>query len=228
MSVLDDNINCRPVQMRCIVSFTRQNGRTTCQCNKRHYFCIHRAMGLWFLYQTNQVQSSLTEEVNTELGDLSSDDECNAPEPQTSMIFGDLVVPPQDNSTLGKMCTYLRTDKHIPVDIPHSVTSISIDNIPKAFIPIENRCHECDQKLKSPLLLLKNAEVLTMSGVLHGHATFIKICPGCRMCYRYQEFTDGVHNCDDKALISLDMCLFIRENGKNHVAVGTVCDILQE
>ena len=68
--------------------------------------------------------------------------------------------------------------------------------------------------------------VLTMNGVLHGNVTFIKLCPACRVCYRYQEFTEGVHTFDHKVLMSLDMCIFIGENVKNHVAVGTVCDIL--
>ena len=139
MLVIDDNKNSRPVQMRSIVSFNRQNGRIDRQCNTKRYICIHRAMGLWFLYQTNQLLSSLKEEANddTELGDLSSDDECNAPEPQTRMIFGDLVYPPQDSSTFYKMCNYLITKKQIPVDIPSNLTSISIDSIPKAFIPID-------------------------------------------------------------------------------------------
>ena len=88
----------------------------------------------------------------TQLGNLSSDDECNAPKPQTRMIFNDLVYPPQNSSTLYKMSSYLTTKKQIPVDTPHNLTSISIDCILKAFIPIENRCHECDQKLKGPLL----------------------------------------------------------------------------
>ena len=140
MSVIDDNKNSRPVQMRCIVSFNKQNGRIDCQCNRQRYFCIHRAMGLWFLYQTNQLLSSIKEEANedTELGDLSSDEECNAPEPQTRMIFGDLIYPPQDSSTLYKMYNYLITKKQIPVDIPYNLTTISIDSIPKAFIPIDN------------------------------------------------------------------------------------------
>ena len=67
-----------------------------------------------------------------------------------------------------------------------------------------------------------------MSGLLHGHITFVKICPACRMYYRYQEFADGVYNFDDKFLIALDMCIFIRENVKNHVAVGTLCEILEQ
>ena len=105
-----------------------------------------------------------------------SDDDCNIPEPQARMIFGNFVYPPQDSNTLNKMCNYLKRKKRIPVDIPHNLTSICIDGIPKAFIPIESRCHECDQKLKGPLLLPKNAKVLTMNGVLHIRVTIVKIC----------------------------------------------------
>ena len=48
------------------------------------------------------------------------------------------------------------------------------------------------------------------------------------MCYRYQEYNDGVHNFNDRYLIMLDMCVFLRENVKQHFAVGTVCAILEE
>ena len=83
-------------------------------------------------------------------------------------------------------------------------------------------------KLKGPFLFSKNVKILTKNGILHGYATFIKICPDCKMCYRYQEYTDGVHNFDDRFFLSLDMCIFIRENVKQHVAVGTVCEILEQ
>ena len=229
MSVLDNNLN-RPVQMRCIVSFNRQNGQFNCQCTRKRYFCIHRAIGLWFLYQTNQLHSSILDEAydGMEEGNLSSDDECNVPEPQKMQTFGDFLYPPQDSITLGKMCNYLKTQKQIPVDIPHEFIGRSVDSIPNTYIPIENQCHECNQKLKGPFLISKNAKVLTMSGLLQGHKTFVKICPICRVYYRYQEFTDGVHNFDDKFLITLDTCLFIRESVKHHVAVGTICEIFEQ
>ena len=67
-----------------------------------------------------------------------------------------------------------------------------------------------------------------MDGMLHSYAAFIKICPACQMCYRYQEYSAGVHNFDDRFLLTLDMCIFIRENVKQHVAVGTVCEILEQ
>ena len=163
-----------------------------------------------------------------EEGNLSSDDECNVPEPQKMQTFGDFLYPPQDSITLGKMCNYLKTQKQMPADIPHKFIGRSVDSIPNTFIPIENQFHECNQKLKGPFLVSKNAKVLTMSGLLQGHETFVKICRTCRMYYRYQEFTDGVHNFDDKFLFTLDTCLLIRESVKRHVAVGTVCEILEQ
>ena len=98
----------------------------------------------------------------------------------------------------------------------------------EGVLPIENQCHECSLSLEGPFLLSKNAKVLTMNGILHGYATFINICPSCQMCYRYQEYNDWVHNFDNNFILTLDTYLFIRENVKQHVAVGTVCDILEQ
>ena len=178
-------------------------------------------MGLWFLNQTNQLQSSgndVYESMETE-DDFSSDEEDNVSRPPKPSTFGNYVYPPRESSVLIRMCNYLKTCKKIHVAIPKILTSMSIERIPKAVIPIENQCHECSLNLEGPFLLLKNAKVLTMNGILHGYAPFIKICPACQMCYRYQEYNDGVHNFDNNFLLTLDMCLFIRENMKQHVAV---------
>ena len=229
MSIFDFNTQIRPVLMRRIVSFNKEKGQLDCQCAQNCYFCIHRAMGLWFLYQTSQLPSSaeVYENVNTD-DHISSDDEDNDPKPPKPMTFGNFVYPPREGNALTKMCNYLKKYKQIPVTVPPHLTSISNESIPKAFIPIENQCHECKNKLKGPFLLSKNAKILTMNGMLYGYATFIKICPNCQMYYRYQEYSDGVHNFNDRFLISLDVCVFLRENVKQHVAVGTVCDILEE
>ena len=96
--------------------------------------------------------------------------------------------------TKAQKCNYLKTYKQIPTNLPSHFTSLSTDSIPKTFIPTENQCHECKGNLKGLFLATKNAKVLSMNGVLHGHAPFINICPECQMCYRYQEVNDGVHN----------------------------------
>ena len=122
----------------------------------------------------------------------------------------------------------LKKYKQIPVNFPQHLTSLSNESMPKVFIPIENQCHECKNKLKDPFLLSKNAKILTMNGMLYDYATFIKICPNYQMYSKYQEYNDGVHNFNDKFLITLVMCVFLRENVKQHVVVGTVCAILEE
>ena len=64
--------------------------------------------------------------------------------------------------------------------------------------------------------------------MLSDYETFIKIYPACHMCYRYQEYTDWVHNFNDKFLLKLAICIFMRENVKQHVAIGNASEILQE
>lgn len=41
-------------------------------------------------------------------------------------------------------------------------------------------------------------------------STFCKYCPLCKMTYRYQEWTDGLHNYDDHIILGLHFCLYLR------------------
>ena len=185
-------------------------------------------MAQWFLNKTNQLQSSSTEVIeNAEPYASSSDDVDSTNVPEKPAGFGNFVYPPQEIDAITSMCTYLKNNKQIPFYIAQDIISISNESIPKAFLPVESLCHQCNMKLTGPFLFSKNVKILTKHGLLHGYATFIKICPDCKMCYRYQEYTDGVHNFDDRFFLSLDMCIFIRENVKQHVAVGTICEILE-
>lgn len=43
-------------------------------------------------------------------------------------------------------------------------------------------------------------------------STHHRSCPRCHMVYRYQEWTDGLHNFDNHVVLSLELCLFLREN----------------
>ncbi|XP_025765260.1 uncharacterized protein LOC109202981 [Oreochromis niloticus] len=44
------------------------------------------------------------------------------------------------------------------------------------------------------------------------------------MVYRYQEWTDGLHNFDNHVVLALELCLFLRENLQNHVSASGVID----
>ena len=66
-----------------------------------------------------------------------------------------------------------------------------------------------------------------MQGMTEGVETFFKICYSCNNYYRCQECNYGLHNYNDVFLLGLDVCLFLRESIRNHVAVGTICTILE-
>ena len=227
MSIFDCNVQNRPVHMRCILSFNSKNGQLKRQCGQQNYFCMHKAIGLWFLHQTNQLTTPTNGDNDNE-ADIYSADEDSPCKPVKSLIVGNFVYPPQDDKGLMKMCNYMKNNKQIPVHIPQYLRSIANESIPKAFIPIKNRCHECNENLKGPFLLSGNATILTMKGLLQGYSTFTKSCRSCHICYRYQEYTDGVHNFNDKFLMTLDICVFMRKTLKQHVAVGTICVTLEQ
>ena len=156
MSVYDSSVQSRPLKMRCIVTFHIQNGQLDCQCGQNKYFCIHRAMALWFLNETNQLQSSITEVIeNAEPYASSSDDVDSSNLPEKPAVFGNFVYPPQEINAITSMCTYLKNNKQIPVYIPQDIISISNESIPKAFLPVESLCHQCNMKLKGPFLFPK-------------------------------------------------------------------------
>jgi len=45
-----------------------------------------------------------------------------------------------------------------------------------------------------------------------GISTYYRQCPNCEMVYRYQEWSDGIHNFNDHILLSLHLCMFLRNS----------------
>ena len=43
-------------------------------------------------------------------------------------------------------------------------------------------------------------------------STFCRRCPQCNLIYRYQEWSDGLHNYNDHIIMSLQLCLFLRSS----------------
>ncbi|XP_073681623.1 HMG domain-containing protein 3-like [Garra rufa] len=66
-----------------------------------------------------------------------------------------------------------------------------------------------------------------MMGLIDNISTYHRICPQCNMVYRYQEWKDGVHNFDNHIFLTLELCVFLRENVTNHVSVSRVVDSLE-
>ncbi|KAK1879189.1 Heterogeneous nuclear ribonucleoprotein U-like protein 2 [Dissostichus eleginoides] len=57
--------------------------------------------------------------------------------------------------------------------------------------------------------------------------TYCKKCVLCGTFYRYQEWTRGLHNCNDHVILTHHFCLFLRNSIQNHTAVGRVVEALQ-
>ncbi|XP_058618392.1 uncharacterized protein LOC131531574 [Onychostoma macrolepis] len=62
----------------------------------------------------------------------------------------------------------------------------------------------------------------------HRISTYCKKCSSCGMFYRYQDWMHGLHNFNYKVLLSIFLCIFIRNSVQDHVAVGRVRSILQK
>ncbi|XP_031659046.1 uncharacterized protein LOC116356632 [Oncorhynchus kisutch] len=113
------------------------------------------------------------------------------------------------------MVNYLMTNKKLPAELPQAVNQQSRDGkissgFPKHLIPKEARCKECDYVLSDPLLITAKGRILTTTGVVEGISTYRRSCLNCGVIYRYQELEDGVHNFDDHIILSLHLCLMIR------------------
>ena len=109
ISIFNYDAQSRPVHMRCTLSCNSKNGQLNCQCGQQNYFCIHRAVGLWFFHQTNQLTSPTNNSTDNEVvADTYSDDEDNPSEPSKANSFGNFVYPPEDGNGVSKMCYYLQ------------------------------------------------------------------------------------------------------------------------
>ncbi|XP_078790335.1 HMG domain-containing protein 3-like [Oryzias latipes] len=60
-----------------------------------------------------------------------------------------------------------------------------------------------------------------------GVSTYRKSCLRCGMIYRYQQWEDGIHNFDDHVILSLHLCLMIRNALQTHTAVSKVIEIIE-
>ncbi|KAA8578813.1 hypothetical protein FQN60_000115, partial [Etheostoma spectabile] len=65
------------------------------------------------------------------------------------------------------------------------------------------------------------------TGRVEGISTYSKSCMKCGMFYRYQEWDEGLHNLDDHIILSVHLCLTIRNALQRHTAVSRVVEIIE-
>ncbi|XP_049333211.1 uncharacterized protein LOC125801123 [Astyanax mexicanus] len=136
--------------------------------------------------------------------------------------------PPED-AQLSRMVHYIFKNKKLPAVLPADVANAR-NVFPKHLVPLETICTECTENtlLSEPQLITSKATILTMTDVIEGISTYCKCCYRCGMIYRYQEWSDGVHNYDDHILLSLHLCIFLRNSLQTHQAIGSAVEALEK
>ncbi|KAI2644211.1 Calmodulin-regulated spectrin-associated protein 1-B [Labeo rohita] len=99
---------------------------------------------------------------------------------------------------------------HLRNEIPSDL--VNTCNFPLSFTPSEAFCTEYSEviPLSDPLIITAKARILTMTNVIERISMYSKECYRCGMIYRYQEWSDGIHNFDDHILLSIHLCHFLR------------------
>ncbi|XP_056445989.1 uncharacterized protein LOC130382337 [Gadus chalcogrammus] len=141
---------------------------------------------------------------------------------------------PPDDREIARMLKYLLNNKKIPANIPQALIEQSRegrrdDSFPKHLIPREKKCVECEYTLCEHLITAKG-KILTSTGVVEvflGLSTYRKSCLNCGMIYRYQEWEEGIHNFDDHIILSLHLCLMVRNALQTHTAISKVIEIIE-
>ncbi|XP_036066981.1 uncharacterized protein LOC112139844 [Oryzias melastigma] len=221
ISVFEPKITYYSRLGRLIVAYDRKHNTWHCSCSKARQSCNHKAIAKWHLFGTNG-----------ELFRKVKSTEAKSPDPfQDSREYSSSCYPPNDN-TISKMLNYLLSYKMLPSELPSPLIEQSRDwraqdSFPKYLIPAETKCAECEYPLGEQQLITSKARILTSTGVVEGISTYKKSCLKCGMIYRYQEWQDGIHNFDDHMILSLHLCLMIRNALQTHTAVSKVIEIIE-
>ncbi|XP_063073545.1 uncharacterized protein LOC134464029 [Engraulis encrasicolus] len=135
--------------------------------------------------------------------------------------------PPEGN-VLQHMVKYIYQRKKIPAVLPPD--QLRPAHYPKHLKPMELFCEKCPDHtpLSEAVLITSKAKIVTLIDVIEDISTYRRNCNRCGMVYRYQEWTDGVHNYDDHVLISHHLSMFLRNSLQTHQAVGSSIEVLQE
>ncbi|XP_023807746.1 uncharacterized protein LOC101171122 [Oryzias latipes] len=224
ISVYEPEITCDSRVGRLIVAYDRKQNSWHCSCSIVTQSCNHKAIAKWHLFVTNGELFQKASVTEAESPDPPQD----AGEDSSPRTFS---CPPYDESTL-KMLNYLLKYKKLPGELPKALIEQSKngrtqDSFPKCLIPAETTCVECEYPLGGQQIITSEARILTSTGVVEGISTYRKSCLKCGMIYRYQEWEDGVHNFDDHLILSLHLCLVIRNALQTHTAVSEVIDVIQ-
>ena len=94
-----------------------------------------------------------------------------------------------------------KTRHYVPLELTFEQKKERV--FPGPFIPNETYCSYCPGASELQLNPATTGELFNMSSKVNGVKVHTKTCPRCKMCYRYQEITDGYHNFNNHSFFSL-------------------------
>ncbi|KAL1277070.1 hypothetical protein QQF64_023743 [Cirrhinus molitorella] len=186
---------------RVIASYDSTRNTWHCPCAKPRRSCLHKNIARWHLFQLHR-QLFVSSPIDRTAQNLAQE--------HASQKSSTLEYPPSGEG-LKRMVRYLMKNKTLPAELPQKCItgSMTISDIPKHLVPKETVCSECP------------------GNVALRFSTYYQMCSNCGLKYRYQEWTDGLHNFNDHLLISLHMCIILRHSLQTHHAISRAVEVLE-
>ncbi|CAL9704226.1 unnamed protein product [Knipowitschia caucasica] len=197
-----------------------------CHCAARKQACIHKCIARWHLFQT--MKEHFLTNGDDDIDDSDVPDE--EPELEYNKIQEDPCKYPPQGEDLRRTVTYIHINKKLPGELPSYFSGLSSEaDLPKHLIPKEEVCPECPGNipLGEPIIITQAAKIITVKGVIEGVATYCKKCSSCGLIIRYQEWEDGVHNFNDRIILTLHFCIYLRNCLQTHTALGRAIETLE-
>ncbi|KAA0709702.1 hypothetical protein E1301_Tti019874 [Triplophysa tibetana] len=210
---------------RVMVVYNTKLNKWFCPCAKVRRSCTHKHVAQWHLFQTHRELFQPTPKPEESLtGDqlhyyLEGMDDTD-----------DEAVYPPTGLRLANLVDYVFQNKKIPADLPENIRLMSTEmSYPRSLCPNESVCQICPEAvpLGETTLITQTAKILTNWRVIEDVAVYYKQCPQCEMCYRYQEWKDGLHNYNDDIILDIPLCLTLRNLLQVHTSVSRAVEFLQ-
>ncbi|XP_058504276.1 uncharacterized protein LOC131471639 [Solea solea] len=237
LSVFEPHISLYSRYGRVMVHYDNSDNSLSCPCSEPWTSCPHKAISKWHLHQLRPDFFVQNMDCQEESSDAPMEDDATpvedyAPMEDYAPVEDDaqpehgLLYPPEGKA-LVEMVDYLISHKALPANLPRNL--ISSEDMPRHLVPKENFCHKCPGKvpLSGAIAICKNAKIVSVTGIVEGITTYFKLCVTCNTFYRYQEWTDGLHNFNDGVILTHHFCLFLRNSVQNHTAVASAVAALQ-
>ncbi|XP_067307544.1 uncharacterized protein [Pseudorasbora parva] len=180
-------------------------------------------MGMWWLFQESPGTIVATSDIQTEdIDDLESH------------LFESSTKCEAHNVNASKICLmteYLLKEKCIPClqDIPLKLRTQE-EQPPSCFVPKEGTCPYCPGPTPPALdpyeVITTQATVYGISYVRKGISVAVKRCPTCANIVRFQEYSSGFHNFNNRVLITIPLCELLLSGLANKTTSGRMLDTL--